>query len=396
MLQENSFDRFSGRQKPKPVSTGTVFRTQTDIMCDRSQLIKPLQNRQPADYVLPKIDDDIIEGEIVGDTGIQVKPNDPESSIVILESLTDFSQSDLAEIVGENLVSMENRSQSEILDVEKSVELLKTKIAELKKIQEILQTNLNIQESSIELNQDFKVADVDIHKMISLKKAIRQIEFKVLSCMSRIQYAINKSQGIYIDDVRNTMADSYDITFVGKETEDSEVIDIIINSIAQDTKYENSGSEKIFEPVSTITGINYNLYIMAKNIILNKNTTLEQAKKLVRSVSNKSKPRIIMDFLKLSPLLNPIGKEVKSGGMFRGSNKDNEYTIRIAPIIIDFLDGLDYSVRQVAMKEIKLNDVNQQRAIVLQSLIIQTSREKDPDEISNGEKLWTLLNTKIF
>jgi hypothetical protein len=399
MQQGKNFNRFVP-QKPKSFTTASLFETQADEIVRRAQNLKLTQNIDLTNQNLPNVNSEIIDAEIIEDNyteneDTQVDLN-RDNKITKYDSILDIPEVDLARIVAYSSLSMEDRRKDELAEIEKKIETRNSNISKLRETKAMLEKYLHIQESAIEVNSDLILSDSDKENLTKIKDRIRKVEFDILINIDRKQYLINEKEGKYKYISDKTKIPYHDIIMTGFETADPEVIDIIISCIKQDTKYANNGRQRIFEPNVTYAGESFSLPEMAENIILNPNTTLEQAKKLVDSVSLSHKWTIVYKFLKLSPLLNPLPEERKSNTQIIDESKYSSYEERVTPLMEEIMDGLLYSTKQTAMLELNWSGLDQLRAALLHSFSVQKLKEKDPDKISLLENLKRIGATKIW
>lgn len=394
-------EQLSGRQKPKLFTTGTIFETQDDKVVRRLQNnIKPIQSPLLQQININSVDNEIIDAEIINDDYVKNETVNVDtfsnSEITEHKSILDIPESDLAEIVAESSLSMEDRRKDELAEIGCKIEAHSNTISGLKNTKAVLEKYLHVQESAIELNPELILSDSDKNNLNKVIQKIRSVEFDILTNMERRQHLINKAEGKHKYETDASISPYHDLVMTAEETKDSEVIDTIISSFEQDTKYGDNGRQRIFEPDVTYTGKNHSLPEMTKNIILNPNTTLEQAKKLIESISVGRKPSIIIKFLKLSPLLNPLPEEKKSDAILADASKIRNYQERVTPIMDELIDKLPYSVKQTVMLELNWSDVEPLRATQLSSFSQQVLKEKDPDKISRLDGLKRLAATKIW
>ncbi|MBC7472356.1 MAG: hypothetical protein H7196_03815 [candidate division SR1 bacterium] len=402
MEQGNNFNTFKGRQKPIPFTTSSVFETQDDKVVRRLQNnIKSIQipplRQQTEVYT---VDHEIIDAEIIDENfnesvTSEVSVN-TSGEIVNHDSILDIAESDLAEIVASSSLSMEDRRKDELAEIGQKIEAHDNTILGLKNTKAILEKYLHVQESAIELNPELILSDSDRDNLTKIKAKIRSTEFDILTNMERRQHLINKAEGRYKYEVDKSISPYHDLVMTASETRDGEVINTIINTIKQDTKYEYNGREKIFIANNMTSRNNHSLPETAKNLLLNPNTTLEQAKKLVESVGNGSKPLLLKIFLEDSPLLNPLKEEKQSNTVLADANKIRSYQERVTPVMNELIEGLLYSTKQTAMSEINWTNAEPLRAAQLSNFSQQILKEKDPNKISLLEGLKKLGTTKLW
>jgi hypothetical protein len=386
---------------PKNFTLAQQFKTQADVTIDmmkdlsrkqRVQQIKDFataQKTSTGENSYNTDNGDIIDAEIVDDNSDDfTENNNSVLSVIDPSDLPNIPESDLAEIIATRSIAMENKKKAEQISEANEIAQIKKYIDGLNKTKAVFEKYLHIQESALEINPELILADDDRSKMTELKTKIRDIEFDVLSNLARIQYIKNKSEGKYKSDLDKNIVPDYDITKTGIETKDPEVIDTIIESIKNDAKYANNGRERIFEPDITYTGKNYSLPRMAKNIILNKTTSLEQAIELVSAANVRLKPQIIGTFLLYSPIVEVLSDELQTQGY-------RKYEERVGPIMKQFMDSFSYSVKQVVTNDLEWSGVSQLKAYTLMNLCKNIKNEKVPGKETLVDKAIRIGRTDI-
>lgn len=399
MEQPNKQSQFPGRKKPESFTLGSVFETQADILARRLQNnVKPIQNLPPvqssesAQEVF-----DIIDAEIVEDHTIEPAIVAIENHIQQPTSILDASESDMAEIVAQTALEMEVRKKAEAESDAGEIESLRAEIQKLSDSKEVLERYLHTLESAIEINDEQLTSSSDRQNMIKVIEKIRATDFDILEKMSKVQYIINKSKGMYKEETDLGLTAYYDIVMTGRDTTDPEVINIIVEMIKQDIKYKSNGRREIFTIGVIYTGVMYSLPEMVENIITNPSVTLEQTIELVKSVGDDIKPSIIVKFLKFSPLLNSLDSEIQINKNFLDATKDRNYMARVAPIMREFIDNLSYHEKQKVIAEMSWSDLDNQRATYLNSVLESIKNEKDPDKqgvLDRLKQTWQLGRPK--